>query len=175
MFRKAGVRCVEGDPHGRWAVTSISSRGESHFRARFFWNGTGRSSTIHTHLGVKRNAVDRMIGIAVACVAPHSEEPLPSLVESHALGWWYSAGLPCGQAIAIFFTDSDVCARHDLANGQHRLLGQSRHTPPRLESSAIADVPAFPAATPCLGRPPGAPCLPTAAPPIRRHPPSSTA
>jgi len=152
IFRKAAVRSVERDPYGRWAVTSISPRGESHFRARFFVNGTGRSSTIHTHLGVKRNAVDRMIGIAVACVAPHSEEPLPSLVESHALGWWYSAGLPCGQAIAIFFTDSDVCARHDLANGQHRLLGQSRHTRARLESSAMGEVRVFPAATHCLGR-----------------------
>jgi len=152
IFRKAAARSVARDAHGCWAVTSISPQGESHFRARFFVNGAGRSSTIHTDLGVRRNAVDRMIGIATS-FAPHSEKPLPSLVESHALGWWYSAGLPGGQAIAIFFTDSDVCAQHELANGLHRLLGQSHHTRARfIASSPIGEVRVFPAATHCLDR-----------------------
>jgi flavin-dependent dehydrogenase len=63
-----------------------------------------------------------------------SEGAMPSLVESHPLGWWYSAGLPSGQVVAMFFTDSDICAQHKLAHPViwDRFLSESLHTRERM-------------------------------------------
>jgi len=154
IFCKTTVQTIERGPCGLWSVVSMSPRGESHFRARFLVDASGRSGTLHTRLGIGRHAIDRMIGIAAVCALPLSEPALPSLVESHALGWWYSAGLPGDQAIVIFFTDSDLCARHGLAVPAtlHRLLEQSRHTRERLGDSEPTGIRVFPAATHCLGR-----------------------
>jgi hypothetical protein len=96
-----------------------------------------------------------MVGIAVTCSELRSDDILPSLIEARPLGWWYSAGLPSGRAIAIFFTDSDLCARGGFAgpDGWCRLLDESQHTRHRLEGclfSAKARV--FPAGTHRLDR-----------------------
>jgi flavin-dependent dehydrogenase len=95
-----------------------------------------------------------MVGIAVICSKLRSDV-LPSLIEARPHGWWYSAGLPSGRAIAIFFTDSDLCARGRFARpeGWRLLLDESQHTRYRLEGcyfSGKARV--FPAGTHRLDR-----------------------
>ncbi len=62
------------------------------------------------------------------------------MIEARPQGWWYSAGLPSGRAIAIFFTDADLCARKGFARPEslRRLLDESQHTRQRFEGCPIS-------------------------------------
>jgi hypothetical protein len=78
---------------------------------------------------------------------------MPSLIEAHPLGWWYSAGLPSGSAIAIFFTDSDICSKLELRKTFRHVLGETQHTLQRFESAQLTGDPrVFPAGSHCLDR-----------------------
>lgn len=104
-------------------------------------------------LGTTRRTVDRLVGIALASSGVRSGDALPSLIESHPLGWWYSAGLPCGSAIAVFFTDVDICSKMMLTRREQLfgLLGEALHTRQRFESSGdFGNVRVFPAGSHCL-------------------------
>ena len=96
VFRRTCARDIEFRA-GEWSV----SAGELRIYAGFLVDATGRRARLCQRMGIGRRQPDRLIG-------------LPSRIESHALGWWYSASLPNGGAIAIFFTDSDICVRNRL-------------------------------------------------------------
>lgn len=134
VFRDTSARAVSRDRQGIWSVKARSLRGELDFRSRFLVDATGRSGQLCTRLGIRRHRIDRMIGIARLYSQPVGRNVLPSLIEAHPLGWWYSAGLPSGRAVAIFFTDSDLCAHHGLrgTDGWCRLLSETRYTRERL-------------------------------------------
>jgi hypothetical protein len=71
------------------------------------------------------------------------------------LAGWYSAGLPGGDIIAIFFTDSDLCSQFGLVRPDAWLsvLEESRHTRDRLSVCLPSPgLRAFPAASHCLDR-----------------------
>lgn len=155
IFRRTTARIVQRDRQGTWSVEAVSPRGEVHLRARFLVDASGRCARLCRQLGVRRHRVDCMLGIAVTCSELRSDDVMASLIEAHPLGWWYSAGLPSGEAVAIFFTDSDLSMAGDFARpeGWRRLLAESQHTRDRLEGclfSAKARV--FSAGTHRLGR-----------------------
>jgi len=155
VFRETSARTVERDRQGIWLVEAHSPRGQHHFRARFLVDATGRSGQLCARLGIRRHRIDRMVGIAALCPEPVEQDILPSLIEAHPLGWWYSAGFPSGGAIAIFFTDSDLCARRGLAgrDGWSRILNQTQHTRQRLSGCSFSAKPGvFPAGTHRLDR-----------------------
>jgi flavin-dependent dehydrogenase len=82
-------------------------------------------------------------------------EEMPSLIEAHPLGWWYSAGLPTGSAIAMFFTDADLSSKLGLTRPDRfrHLFGQTQHTRQRFNGvQSPSHLRVFPAGTYCLRR-----------------------
>jgi flavin-dependent dehydrogenase len=155
VFHNTSVRALQRGADGTWQMDALSSRGEIPMRARFFVDATGRRGTMRAKFGVSRVRLDRLVGIACTSSEAGFGNVLPSLIESHPLGWWYSAGLPSGQLIAIFFTDSDLCAQNDMAtaDGWRRLVEESHHTRERLQGSVLPlSLRVFPAATHHLER-----------------------
>jgi flavin-dependent dehydrogenase len=135
VFRRTCARDIE-PPGNHWSVTASSPEGEFRIHSRFFVDATGRSARLCQRMGIGRLRSDRLIGISAIFENIATPETLPSRIESHPLGWWYSAGLPGGRAIAIFFTDSDLCARHGLTCpvALSRLLKDSPHTNERFDA-----------------------------------------
>jgi flavin-dependent dehydrogenase len=146
--------------------------------SRFVVDATGRHAELCRRLGIGRRREDRLIGIAGILWAEEAlGEPLPSRIEAHPLGWWYSAGLPGGCVIAVFFTDADLSARTRLANPRawRRLLGESRHTFDRLAACIpCGSIRVFPATSHCLDCAAGASWLAVGDALIGRDPLSSS-
>ena len=117
-----------------------SPNGTSKFHADFIVDATGRSARICSGLGIELEREDNLIGIGGLALGPAYSEPLPSLVESHPLGWWYSSEIPGHRKIVIFFTDSDLCKENGLARPEcwFRLLEESAHTVQRLSGYNLA-------------------------------------
>jgi flavin-dependent dehydrogenase len=155
IFRRARARNIESAPGSHWSVTASSAQGELRIVSRFLVDATGRSTHLCRRLGIGRRRADRLIGIAELWSEKSPGEPLPSQIEAHPFGWWYSAGLPGGRVIAVFFTDSDLSARHGLARAPawRRLLEESHHTYDRLSACIPSgSLQVFPAASHCLDR-----------------------
>ena len=154
VFRHTCARDIE-PPGSHWSVTASSREGELRIHSRFLVDATGRSACLCQRIGIGRLRSDRLIGIAAIFPETSSREALPSRIESHPLGWWYSAGLPDGRAIAIFFTDSDLSARHGLTRpaALSRLLKDAPHTNERLDAYVpTRSLQVFPAASHRLDR-----------------------
>jgi len=136
VLRRTCARSLEPSPGKRWSVTAASPEGELRIDCRFLVDATGRSARLCRRLGVGRLRTDRLIGISAMFAEISPSEALPSRIEAHPFGWWYSAGLPGGRSIAIFFTDSDLGARLGLTRpaAWSRLLEESRHTHGRLSA-----------------------------------------
>jgi flavin-dependent dehydrogenase len=146
VFRQTCARDIEFRA-GEWSV----STGELRIHAGLLVDATGRRARLCQHMGIGRRQPDRLIGIAARFA--ETRGGLPSRIESHPLGWWYSASLPDGGAIAIFFTDSDICVRNRLTHpaAWTRLLKDSAHTSERVGGlTPNWPLRAFPAASHCL-------------------------
>jgi flavin-dependent dehydrogenase len=78
--------------------------------ARIVLDASGRGASFARQRGVKRRALDRMVGLAGHVVrrADAEAEPAATLVEATAEGWWYSAPLPQDRLVAVFMTDADL-------------------------------------------------------------------
>ena len=157
VFKRTTAESVQRTGRSAWSVEANSPDGHLHFLARFVVDAAGRSGRLSSRLGARRHIVDHMVGITLESSNPKFENVMPSLIEAHPLGWWYSAGLPSGNAIAIFFTDAEVCAAERLAtqHGWRRLLHESIHTRDRVGGCVFPPKPrVFPAGTHLLS--PGA-------------------
>lgn len=153
VFTGISARHIRREADGLWSAEAAGSGGSLNLRARFLVDAAGRSGNLYTALGTRRKTVDHLIGIAMMCSGVTTDEPMPSLIEAHPLGWWYSAGLPSGSAIAIFFTDSDICSKLELRKTFRQVLGETQHTLQRFESAQLTGDPrVFPAGSHCLDR-----------------------
>jgi len=97
---------VKGRDGGVWRVGEIG--------ARMLVDATGRNG-LQIAGGVEREMEDRLLAIVLRLIhkgdAPHDSR---TYIESAPAGWWYSAPLPQGETIAMFFTDCDVYARKGI-------------------------------------------------------------
>jgi hypothetical protein len=78
--------------------------------AQIVLDATGRNASFARQRGVKRRAIDRMIGL-IGYVARRTDaetEPAATLVEAVPEGWWYSAPLPQDRLVTVFMTDADL-------------------------------------------------------------------
>ena len=130
LFTRASALQLRRDPGGHWSAQAVCDGQSRHIRARFLVDATGRSGNLYASLGTRRRTVDHLIGIAVVFPKLNGAEEMPSLIEAHPLGWWYSAGLPTGSAIAMFFTDADLSSKLGLTRPDRfrHLFGQTQHT-----------------------------------------------
>ncbi len=127
---------------GRWrlAVTAPDGRRDA-CTAGFLVDASGRRSALARRLGARRRGFDRLVGVAVACEVPGGAAAGDgeaawhhTLIEACAEGWWYSAPLPAGRAIAVLMSDSDLVRglRADRAAPWRRLLAATGPTRARL-------------------------------------------
>ncbi len=77
---------------------------------------------------------DTLLAIAVRLRGVQSSD-LRTIVETTPQGWWYTAPIPNGQTIAMFFTDPAIYAEQGIVLGEQ--LGHAPLTAHRLRSSTI--------------------------------------
>lgn len=87
--------------------------------------------------GCLRETEDRLLAIALRIIHPPGA-PLDqrTYVETAPDGWWYSAPLPQGETIAMFFTDCDLHAQDGIAMQEQ--LGHAPLTQGRLRGGEVA-------------------------------------
>lgn len=134
-----------------------TASGPSELLARHVIDATGRRGTFARHAGAVRQIYDHLVGVA-AYFRLDDERPHSTLVESMPDGWWYTAPLPGGRAVAVFMTDIDRLKelRLEMSQTFQTCLSQARHISARLASCKMLDKPhVYPAGThqlsPCVG------------------------
>jgi flavin-dependent dehydrogenase len=124
--RRVGTCQREGD---RWSVAG--------HRTRILVDACGTNG-----LPIDGN-VDREIEdvlLAIALTISYSDQGAPDLrtcIETTAHGWWYTAPLPGGTAIAMFFTDPVVYRRDGISI--HDQLKAAPFTAQRFEGARLRD------------------------------------
>ena len=103
--------------------------------ARFLVDASGRNGLRIDGDG-GREIEDRLLAIVMRMEHPEeAPSDLRTLIESAPAGWWYSARLPQGQTIAMFFTDCDIYAREGIVLEEQ--LGDASVTRDRLRSGVL--------------------------------------
>jgi flavin-dependent dehydrogenase len=100
---RSGVR--SSDDGWRLCVDMDGSRRE--IDARWVFDATGRKGWFMRRQGVRRRALDGLIGL-LGYVGPRTSSDQRLVVEARPAGWWYSAPLPGERSIAAFMTDKDL-------------------------------------------------------------------
>jgi flavin-dependent dehydrogenase len=79
-------------------------------KAQFLVNALGRSQLKKGILATEKIYSDNLVGVAqfFENATSRSTEDLRMLIEATEEGWWYSAQLPKGKAIAVLMTDRDL-------------------------------------------------------------------
>jgi flavin-dependent dehydrogenase len=109
----------------RGAVARSCQRSGDAWRVQFDWSGrrtdidarwlidaTGRRSWLLRRQGVRPRVVDRLVGL-LGYGGPRASRDENLFIEARPTGWWYSAPLPGGRAVAAFMTDSDLIPRSE--------------------------------------------------------------
>ena len=93
-------------------------------------DASGRSAALCRSLGVRIDKLDKLVGIFRFFQADNTDADSFTLVESCAHGWWYSAHLPQGRAVAALMTDSDIARSAGLLEeaGWYDALNAASHT-----------------------------------------------
>src|SRR5260370_27606380 len=128
-----------GRDAGWWRVGQI--------RARVLVDAAGRDG-LRIGPAADLGTEDRLLAMRLRLTHTGSRPPdLRTYVESAPAGWWYSAPLPQGQTIAMFFTDCGVYSRQRIV-----LQEQLRHaslTRSRLRGAEAAGIRTVYAASSC--------------------------
>ena len=128
------------DGAGQWRVSSRRRNGGFTLQASYLVDATGRPASLVRKLGGRIRSLDRLVGVAAYLAAGPDAEPLGEAVLLEAVedGWWYSAPLPGGKAVAAFMTDRRLTPR-GISGWCRRLAGTS-YTRRRLQGHERPDV-----------------------------------
>jgi flavin-dependent dehydrogenase len=140
-----------------WALTVEGPDGAWQASARIIIDATGRQARIARRLGAQRAVTDRLVGLVCYLELPERERT--TLVETEPQGWWYTAPLPNGQAVAALMTDADLLRGlgMDTVDGFMNRLSSTSHVAARLAGARPLTEPrAFPAESHVLTPPCGA-------------------
>ncbi len=127
-------------------------------RAGFVVDATGRTGVWARQQGANRIGDDRLVALVgrlTARARAHAEHECPgsghdhcTLVEACRDGWWYSALLPAGGAIATYLTDADLLpSRARWSTLWRARLHETIYTRTRLDALEMAAAPTVVAAT----------------------------
>jgi flavin-dependent dehydrogenase len=141
-----------------WTVQLESPNGLQHVGARIIVDATGRQARIARRLGAERVVTDRLVGLVCHLDLPDGQGERTTLVETVPEGWWYTAPLPHGKAVAALMTDADLLRglRIRTAADFVAALSATQHVATRLEGAiALSDPRVFPAESHVLHPPCG--------------------
>ena len=129
--RAAGVHLTEGR-------ATISS-------ADFVVDATGRAARFAASRGARTQTLDDLVG--AGCIFSFRELPpdTRTLIEACEDGWWYSAALPDGRAVAAWMSDADLVRRdrlHDPGRWCDRLAAAPL-TSARFETAEVVTAPSI--------------------------------
>lgn len=100
-----------------WRINTINaSKTQQSLQSQWLVDATGRSAFIANKLGIKRNRIDKLVGVAgyfEADEATYDSWSTNLILESVESGWWYGLKLPAGKILTVFLSDSDI-AQHRL-------------------------------------------------------------
>jgi flavin-dependent dehydrogenase len=105
-YRLAGLeRSAAG-----WSLSLTGPRGgTSRLAAAFVVDATGRRALVARRCGAACRRLDRLVAVCAVYAWPSGEAPQRHmLVEAAEQGWWYTARLPRGRAMACWMSDSDL-------------------------------------------------------------------
>jgi flavin-dependent dehydrogenase len=123
---RVGACCREDN---RWSV------GEC--RSRVLVDARGRNG-LRLDGNANRETEDVLLAIALTIsYSARLPRDLRTCIETTSCGWWYSAPLPEGTAIAMFFTDPNIYRRDGISI--HEQLKAAPFTARRLEDGQIQD------------------------------------
>jgi len=119
----------------QWRVNLEQGDRRWQVQADWLLDATGRPHVVARRLGQKRMHLDAQLGF-YQLFAPQvaGDADALSLIEAVPEGWWYSARLPSGQRIVVFFTDAGTAAATQAQDrmGYLQLLMETRHLADRL-------------------------------------------
>lgn len=119
-------------------------------RARVLVDAAGRNG-LRIGTDTERETEDRLLAIVLHLTHSYGAPPdLRTYVETAPAGWWYSAPLPQGEIIAMFFTDCGVYARQGVVLEEQ--LGQAALTRSRLLGAEAVATRTVYAASSCRGK-----------------------
>ncbi|HXG93548.1 MAG TPA: tryptophan 7-halogenase [Blastocatellia bacterium] len=127
-------RATDGD----WRLKISGASGEFWIGARFVVDATGRASAFARLCGVRRDSIDKLIGIAgYLSSARVNASPRVTLVEAVEEGWWYSALLPDDKLVVVYMTDADLDSSRQARTAECwlALLEQTEHTRARVKGN----------------------------------------
>jgi flavin-dependent dehydrogenase len=104
----------------------------SGIEARFVVDASGRNG-LRIEGDGQRDVDDRLIAIVMR--AAGAGDDLRTFIEAAPAGWWYSAPLPNGETIAMFFTDCELYTREGIVPDEQ--LYDARLTRGRLDGAEI--------------------------------------
>lgn len=132
--QKAGVQLHLGQRVNTWSRDGDSWR-VNRLRARILVDASGRNGLRLDGNG-DRDIDDRLLSIALAVSRRHpGEEDLRTCIESTSSGWWYTAPLPNGSAVAMLFTDPVIYRQEGVSI--HQQLSIAPVTARRLKGGQV--------------------------------------
>lgn len=152
------VREVKRQDNG-WTILLEGPGGSEHLAVRIIVDATGRPARIARRLGAERRVADRLVGLVCHLDLPDAPAVQTTLVEAVREGWWYTAPLPHGHAVAALMTDADLLRGLGMNSAQDFLtkLSATLHVSARLAGARPRGEPrVFPAETHVLSQPCGA-------------------
>lgn len=153
MFREFRFRDA-ARAAGGWDLDLRSRGSMQRLPCSFVIDATGRRAVFATRQGARRIFDDSMVGLCCFFSrAADSARDTRLLLEPVRDGWWYSAVLPAGRALAVFMTDGDIAKQLELADGQrfHSALANTILMRRRFEAAKIESAPRLlPAGSGCL-------------------------
>ena len=141
----ARIAAYERRGPSAWDLALETPAGRRGLQARFLVDATGRSAALVRRLRGTRVRCDALVGWAGFLTGAGETGGAvggPALVEAVEEGWWYSAPLPGGRRVAMFFTDADLAPR-GLPAGEawQRALQSAIHTRRSLAGLHLAGPP----------------------------------
>ncbi|MEN9867706.1 MAG: hypothetical protein RL748_3296 [Pseudomonadota bacterium] len=101
--RMSGVERLDAG----WTLNLTSSASEK-LQAGFLIDATGRSAALARHMGASIDKHDTLVAMARWYTHDSTQKSAEgALVEGCSDGWWYSATLPGGRAVAMYMSDAD--------------------------------------------------------------------
>jgi flavin-dependent dehydrogenase len=110
----AGVKAIAGRFVGsqstarRHIVSVISGGQRTDFACSCVIDCTGRRSAFAASLRVKRITFDRQVAVVAVYRREASDTDQSILLETSREGWWYTAPIPRGRRVVMYFTDGDL-------------------------------------------------------------------
>ncbi|WP_179136722.1 NAD(P)/FAD-dependent oxidoreductase [Candidatus Entotheonella palauensis] len=138
------TRLVGLHPHPN-PVWELYLRADTPFSLQCTWlvDATGRRTWVARQLGVQRRREDRLV-VFYTRFEPGipGDTDATTLVEARPCGWWYTALLPNGHRMVMFFTDGGtaVARQARVPEGFRHLLMQTTHVKERLRAFHYAAV-----------------------------------